>query len=190
MPTSKTFWKVWGLHCPGAIASIYCRQFRDLMASAKLSYTMPRRNTLVPSSFLIWSGGGGVQNYLKEELAKAATICITIDIWSSGDMRSFIGMTAHYIIDNKLHNPANTRNSPNAVSMLAHRLRRWANIETASGECLMFARKAMLACKRFCGFHTADTIYNMYQEICSIFTLSGRVLYTCSNRQCLYSNMY
>ena len=30
-----------------------------------------------------------------------------------------------------LHDPANMRLSPNAVSMLAHRLRRWTNIETA-----------------------------------------------------------
>ena len=29
--------------------------------------------------------------------------------------------------------------SPDAVSMLAHRLRRWPNIETASGECSVFA---------------------------------------------------
>ena len=34
---------------------------------------------------------------------------------------------------------ANTRHSPDAVSMLIHRLRRWPNIETASGECQMFA---------------------------------------------------
>ena len=30
---------------------------------------------------------------------------------------------------------ANTGHSPNAVSMLAHHLRRWPNIETALGEC-------------------------------------------------------
>ena len=36
-------------------------------------------------------------------------------------------------------NPANTRHSPNVVSMLAHRLRRWPNIGTALGECLVFA---------------------------------------------------
>ena len=38
-------------------------------------------------------------------------------------------------------NPANTRHSHNAVSMLAHRLRRWPNIETALGECPVFAGK-------------------------------------------------
>ena len=33
----------------------------------------------------------------------------------------------------------NTGHSPKAVSMLAHRLRRWPNIETALGECPVFA---------------------------------------------------
>ena len=35
-------------------------------------------------------------------------------------------------------NPANTGYSPNAVSMLGQRRRRWANIETALGEFPMF----------------------------------------------------
>ena len=35
--------------------------------------------------------------------------------------------------------PSNTGHSPNAVSMLAHRLRRWPNIETALDECPVFA---------------------------------------------------
>ena len=34
---------------------------------------------------------------------------------------------------------ANTGHSPNAVSMLAHRFRSWPNIETALGECPVFA---------------------------------------------------
>ena len=39
--------------------------------------------------------------------------------------------------------PTNTEHSPNAVSMLAHRLRRWPNIETALGECPVFAGSCM-----------------------------------------------
>ena len=35
--------------------------------------------------------------------------------------------------------PANTKHSPNAILMLAHRLRRWTSIKTALGECLVFA---------------------------------------------------
>ena len=36
--------------------------------------------------------------------------------------------------------PANTGNSPNTISMSAHRLH-WPNIETALGECLVFAER-------------------------------------------------
>ena len=35
--------------------------------------------------------------------------------------------------------PANTRHSPNAVSMLSHRLRHWLNIKIALSECLVFS---------------------------------------------------
>ena len=35
---------------------------------------------------------------------------------------------------------ANTRHSPNAVSMLGQRRRRWASIETALGKCLCVRR--------------------------------------------------
>ena len=38
--------------------------------------------------------------------------------------------------------------SPNAVSMLAHRIRRWPNIETALGECLVFAGRAIITLSR------------------------------------------
>ena len=44
-----------------------------------------------------------------------------------------------YTRNSKGVNPANTRHSPNAVSMLVQRRRRWANIETALGECPVFA---------------------------------------------------
>ena len=44
--------------------------------------------------------------------------------------------------------PANTRTWPNVVSILAHRLRRWSNIETTLGQVIVTAaaRWAMNAC--------------------------------------------
>ena len=39
-----------------------------------------------------------------------------------------------------IHITANTGHSPNAVSMLAHRFRRWPNIETALGDCCVTAK--------------------------------------------------
>ena len=44
--------------------------------------------------------------------------------------------------------PANTGKSPNAVSMLAHRRRRWPNIETALGECPVFS--GMVRVRKLC----------------------------------------
>ena len=38
-----------------------------------------------------------------------------------------------------------TRHSSNAVSMLGHRLRRWPNIETALGVCIVFAGATQLS---------------------------------------------
>ena len=42
--------------------------------------------------------------------------------------------------------PANTGHSSNAVSMLAQRLRRWPNIETALYECPVYAGALLLGC--------------------------------------------
>ena len=43
--------------------------------------------------------------------------------------------------------PANTGHSPSAVLMLAHRLRRWPDIETALGECPVFAGRIPRSCE-------------------------------------------
>ena len=50
-----------------------------------------------------------------------------------GEMNEIVSET------NRDNYPTNTWHSLNAVSMLAHRLRRWPNIETALGECPVFA---------------------------------------------------
>ena len=46
----KLFGRYGGYIAQELLPLIYCKQFRDLMASAKPSYTMPRRNTLVPKN--------------------------------------------------------------------------------------------------------------------------------------------
>ena len=48
--------------------------------------------------------------------------------------------SGHRLLSNLWLNPSNTGHSPNVVSLLVQRQRRWANIETALGECLVFAR--------------------------------------------------
>ena len=34
-----------------------------------------------------------------KSLQKAEVICVTVDLWSSRQMRSYFGMTAHYVAD-------------------------------------------------------------------------------------------
>ena len=51
-------------------------------------------------------------------------------------------LTTHIICCFGFSNSANTGHSPNAVSMLAHRLQRWPNIETPLGECPVSAGRA------------------------------------------------
>ena len=48
------------------------------------------------------------------------------------------------IVNPEIVNPANTGHSPNAVSMLAHRLQRRPNNETTLGDCPLFAGKVAL----------------------------------------------
>ena len=38
--------------------------------------------------------------YIKEELNKAKTVCVTVDEWTDKHMKSFLGITAHFIDDN------------------------------------------------------------------------------------------
>ena len=54
-------------------------------------------------------------------------------------------------------NPANTRHSPNAISMLGQRRGRWANIETALGECLVFAGKLKVKKRNLSFYPTNET---------------------------------
>ena len=58
--------------------------------------------------------------------------------------------------------PANMRHSPNAVSMLDQRQRRWPNIETTLVECLMFSLLGMLINYVYC-IYTLVSVYNTLQ---------------------------
>ncbi len=75
--------------------------FRELMSKAQPSFQMPSRKHL--SQKLIPERASSVQDRLKKALLEAKSVCLTIDLWSSRDMRSFIGITGHYIENFILH---------------------------------------------------------------------------------------
>ena len=52
-----------------------------------------------------------------------------------------ISLDLGLVVNGLKTNPANTRYSPNDVSMLGQCQRRWSDIETSLGECLVFAGK-------------------------------------------------
>ena len=60
-------------------------------------------------------------------------------VWEDG-LSMLVGLISLFaeVVVSLRFNPANTRHSPNAVSMLGQRQIRWASIETTLVECLVF----------------------------------------------------
>ena len=87
---------------------------------------------------VIWCG---LVAFNKKETVLLSRFCFIV-----ADQLSFAHPKENYI----LSYPANTGHSPNAVSMLGQRRRRCANIETALGECPVFAGYSPqhVSCKR------------------------------------------
>ena len=71
-------------------------------------------------------------------MSLAKDICLTVDLRSSQDMRSFMGITSHFTVDYTL-------------------------------------QSVMLACRQFHGSHTADKIYEVFEEIVSVFDINSRI---------------
>ena len=71
--------------------------FNGLLKSADPRYQMPTRKHLVNK--LLQDKVSQVKEDVKRNLGKAKNICLTLDIWSSRQMRSYLGITAHYIIN-------------------------------------------------------------------------------------------
>ena len=79
-----------------------------------------------------------IHRQLVTALSESDEISLNVDIWSNRQMRSYIGITAHFLINWKLHD-------------------------------------AMLACKRFKGRHTADSILSQYEEVLHNFGIAGKL---------------
>ena len=71
--------------------------FRKLLEKAEPRYTMPSRKHL--SSKLIPKCFEELYSKIVVWLQRAPRVCLTLDIWTNRQMRSYLGMTAHFIID-------------------------------------------------------------------------------------------
>ena len=72
-------------------------EFKNLMEIADSKYQMPSRKHL--SSKLLHEKSTEVRNNIIHQLKMTESVCLTIDIWSSRQMRGYIGMTAHFILE-------------------------------------------------------------------------------------------
>lgn len=83
------------------LSLVESERFRMLMATAEPKFTMPSRKYL--SSVLLPQRSTSVQTRLKTKLQQVQSLCLTVDLWSSRDMRSFIGVTGHFILDHTMN---------------------------------------------------------------------------------------
>ena len=109
-----------------ALSVVKSHSFRLFTEKLNPSFNMPCRKTL--SNKLIPKKKADMQSSIISNLGNTQQVCVTMDIWTNRDMRSYIGMTCHYIEKYQL-------------------------------------KSAMLACSRFRGRHTAESISEKYDDI-------------------------
>ena len=71
--------------------------FRAVMKRAQPAFSLPSRKHL--SNTLIPQRADSVQTSVRTLLKDAKDLALALDLWSSRDMRSFIGITCHFILD-------------------------------------------------------------------------------------------
>lgn len=71
--------------------------FRNLMKKSEPRYQIPSRKYL--SSKLLLEKSTEIVNGVKEQLNRAESVCLTVDLWSNKQMKGFLGITGHFILD-------------------------------------------------------------------------------------------
>ena len=79
------------------LSTVESPHFHDLMNASNPKYQVPTRKTL--STKLLPSTKSKIQGRVQNSLQKAESVCVTVDLWSNRQMRSYFGMTAHFIMD-------------------------------------------------------------------------------------------
>lgn len=72
-------------------------RFRELLRTLDPRYTVPSRKHL--SDNLLKDTCKDINDSVISKLRQAQNVCLTIDLWSNRQMRGFIGITAHFILD-------------------------------------------------------------------------------------------
>ena len=75
--------------------------FRNLVGLLDPKYSVPSRKHF--SQTLLTNKVSDVEKRLKTQLQQAQSVCLTIDLWSSRQMRGYMGVTGHFILNWTLH---------------------------------------------------------------------------------------
>ena len=70
-------------------------RFRSLMSLADQRYQLPSRKLLRVK--LLPETSAKMKENIVQRLQKASSVCVTVDLWSNRQLRSYIGITAHFI---------------------------------------------------------------------------------------------
>lgn len=81
--------------CP--LSTVESKNFRRVLEIADPAYKMPSRKTL--SNKHLKQQFHAIDLQLRQQLQQAHDICLTIDLWSSRQMRGYLGVTVHYLRD-------------------------------------------------------------------------------------------
>lgn len=80
-----------------SLSVVESQNFKNLLEKLNPKYQVPSRKTL--TNKLIHEKCSEMRNNIKHKLKAAQNICLTLDLWSSRQMRAFLGVTGHYIAD-------------------------------------------------------------------------------------------
>ena len=83
-----------------ALSVVDSPAFKKFVEKLNPAFTIPTRKTI--STKHLPEIHTTLQQKLKTALRKADHVCLTIDIWTSRDMRSYLGVTCHYTEDRHL----------------------------------------------------------------------------------------
>ncbi|CAG2221217.1 unnamed protein product [Mytilus edulis] len=72
-------------------------EFKTFVESLNPKYQLPSRKHL--STKLLHQKASNIQSNIKEKLRSAESVCLTIDLWSNRQMKGFLGITGHFILD-------------------------------------------------------------------------------------------
>lgn len=79
------------------LRTVESEHFKNLMSKLDPKYQLPSRKHM--SSKLLHEKAAKIRNNVKLQLKNAESVCLTIDLWSNRDMRGYMGITGHFILD-------------------------------------------------------------------------------------------